>query len=149
MPHRVLELAVDRGLYRVDLRSKTYRYVGRNPKRETLTPIENACNKQQLHGLRRVLRDGTTKVFVDPTWPFTEENTCSKCFCWVPRDAPCDHDKYQCPVCSRRRCVLHWRYPMKTQREALQFLKSAQVQTGKECFVHSVKKQRANAAATA
>ena len=144
----VLELAVDRGLYRADLRSKTYQYVGRNPDRDTLKPAESARNKRQLHGLRRVFRDGTTKVFVDPTWRFTKDKPCPTCFSWVPRDSPCDHNKYECPTCGRRQCLLHWRYPMKTQREALHFLRSAQVQTGKECFIRPVEKQRTDRSAT-
>lgn len=36
----VLELPVDRGVYRVDLRSRTYEYVGTNPNR--LPAKENA-----------------------------------------------------------------------------------------------------------
>lgn len=137
----VFELAVDRGLYRVDLRSKTYEYLGRNPGWERLPPEENARNKRQLHGLRRVFRDGTTKVYVDRTWRFTEQDPCPTCHSWVPRDSPCDHDEYQCPTCGRRQCLLHWRYPMRSRREALHFLGAAQALTGKACFVRPVEKR--------
>jgi len=33
--------------------------------------------------------------------------------------------------------VLHWPYPMRTE-EAVHFLKSAEVRTGKRCFVRKV-----------
>jgi hypothetical protein len=72
--------------YRVDVRTMTYRYIGPNP--ESLTAEENAHFKRQLHGLRRVRRDETTKVFVDQTWPYTESNPCPTCHSWVPRDSP-------------------------------------------------------------
>lgn len=138
----ILELAVDRGVYRVDLRKKTYAYAGSNRSRGQLSVEENARNRRQLHGLTRVFRDGTTKVFTDRSWSFTEDTPCPTCFGWVPRDSPCDHDKYQCPTCGRRQCLLHWRYPMRTRREAIHFLKSAQIQTGRPCFVRPIERQR-------
>jgi hypothetical protein len=144
-----IELNVDRGTYRVDLRRRTYEYVSSNPRWRDLSPEQNARNKRQLHGLALVFRDGSTKVFIDRTWPFTEDDPCPTSFGWVPGDSPCDHDKYECPSCGRRQCVLHWRYPMKTQREAIHFLKSVQVETGSECFVRPVEKQRANHTDTA
>lgn len=138
----VLELPVDRGLYRIDLRAKTYQYVARNPAWQELPAGQNARNKRQLHGLRRVFRDGTTKVFTDPAWPCTEDHPCPVCYSWIPRDSPCDHRKYECPECGRRQCLLHWRYPMRTSGEARHFLKAAQSQTGKACFVRAVQRQR-------
>ncbi len=50
----VLELPVDRGLYRIDLRARTYQYVARNPAWQELPAGQNARNKRQFHGLRRV-----------------------------------------------------------------------------------------------
>jgi len=35
--------------------------------------------------------------------------------------------------------MLHWPYPMKTEEEAIHFLKSAEIRTGKNCFVRRVK----------
>lgn len=141
-----LELPVDRGVYRIDLRSKTYRYVGRN---QVPLPVEeNARNKRQLHGLRRVRRDGTTTVFIDPSWPYSETDPCPTYHSWVPRDSPCDHDKYECPTCGRRQCLLHWAYPMRTRREAIHFLKAAETVTGKPWFVRAVDKQRRERKAT-
>lgn len=92
-----------------------------------LAPVENARSK---------------RVFIDPTWPYAENDPCSTCYSWIPRDSPCDHQKYECPTCGRRQCLLHWPYPMKTRREAVHFVKSAQVQTGKECLVRPVDKPR-------
>ena len=32
-------------------------------------------------------------------------------------------------------CLLHWKYPMQTEDEALHFLKGAEMSTGKRCFI--------------
>jgi hypothetical protein len=133
---RFLEFTVDRGVYRVDLRRHSYRFVGRSA--EALEARVNRINKRQLHGLTRVFRDGRTKVFLDPTWKFTEDSPCPTCLSWIPRDSPCSHEKYECQTCGRRQCLLHWPYPMRTRREAQHFLKSAQLRTGQQCFVRSV-----------
>lgn len=143
-----ITLAVDRALYRADLRSRTYRYIERNPDWNGVLPTDNARNKRQLHGLKRILRDGTTRTFIDKTWPYSEHQPCATCYSWVPRDSPCDHEKYECPKCGRRQCVRHWRYPMKSRREAQHFLRSAQVVTGKACFIRPVKKQLRSKTAT-
>lgn len=129
----------DRGVYRVDLRSRSYEYVAPNPTR--LSAKENARNKRQLHGLRRVRRDGTTKMFVDPAWPYTEADPCPTCHSWVPGDSPCDHDKYECPTCGRRQYLRHWASPMKTRREAIHFPKAAETVTGKPCFARPVERR--------
>lgn len=144
----VRDLPIDRGMYRVDLRSRTYVFVARNPDWKSLTPEENARNKRQLHGLRRVFRDGSTRVLVDRTWPYAADAACPTCGSWIPRDSPCDHDKYECPTCGRRQCLRHWRYPRKTQREAVHFLKSAQEVTGRPCFVRSIDAPRGGRLAT-
>lgn len=52
----MLELPVDRGLYRIDLRAGTYEYLGRNPAWRELPAAQNARNKRRLHGLRRVFQ---------------------------------------------------------------------------------------------
>lgn len=144
----VLDLAVDRAIYRVDLRRRTYRYAGSNPRWRELTREQNARNKRQLHGLRRIRRDGTSEVFVDPTWPYTEDEPCPACGSWVPRDSPCDHAAFECPTCGRRQCLLHWRYPMRSRREALHFLAAAGARTGKDCFVRAVDRQLGERVAT-
>ncbi|HEU4541580.1 MAG TPA: hypothetical protein VFR23_10695 [Jiangellaceae bacterium] len=144
----VLDLEIDRGIYRVDLRRRTYQFVGPNPDWNLLSTEINARNKRQLHGLTRTLRDGTSRVFIDPTWHYTASRPCPECYSWIPRDSPCDHDKYECPTCGRRQCVLHWRYPMRSHREAVHFLKSAQVVTGKACFVRAVAKRRGSREST-
>jgi hypothetical protein len=144
----VIELAVDRGIYRLNLRTKTYEFVRPNPDWSQLSADENARNKRQLHGMTRTLRDGKSKLFIDRTWAFTEDRPCPTCFSWLPRDSPCDHAKYECPTCGRRQCLSHWPYPMRSRREALHFLKGAQVQTGKACFVRSVGKPRREGSST-
>lgn len=134
----VRELPVDRAIYRVDLRHRTYEYVGSNPRWRESSAEQNARNKRQLHGLVRVRRDGSRERFVDPTWPYSERHPCPTCGSWVARDSPCDHPGFECPTCGRRQCLAHRRYPMKTRREALHFLAAARAQTGKACFVRSV-----------
>lgn len=71
-------------------------------------------------------------------WRFTRENPCPTCYSWIPRDSPCDHEKYVCPTCGRKQCLRHWPYPMKSETEAIHFLKSAEVVTGRRCFVRKV-----------
>jgi hypothetical protein len=51
----------------------------------------------------------------------------------------CTHEKYVCPECGRKQCLLHCSYPMKTMEEAVHFLKSAELKTGKKCFVRYLK----------
>lgn len=143
-----ITLAVDRALYRADLSSRTYTYVGPNPAWNALSATDNARNKRQLHGLKRVFRDGTTRTFIDKTWPYNKHQPCPACYSWVPRDSPCDHEKHECPTCGRRQCLRHWRYPMKTRKEAQHFLRSAEIITGKACFIRPVEKQLRNRKAT-
>jgi hypothetical protein len=40
---------------------------------------------------------------------------------------------------------MHWPYPMSTRDEALHFLKSAELQKGKRCFVREVMNLRGGA----
>ena len=77
-------------------------------------------------------------------WPYDEGNRCPTCYSWIPKNSPCDHEKYVCPTCGRAQCLLHWPYPMKTEREALHFLKSAEARTGKECFVRAIQDSAGN-----
>jgi hypothetical protein len=54
-------------------------------------------------------------------------------------ESTCTHEKYICPTCDRKQYLLHWPYTMKTEVEAIHFLKSAEQKTGKKCFVRHVK----------
>jgi hypothetical protein len=45
--------------------------------------------------------------------------------------------KNTCAVCGRPQCLLHCKYPMQSEDEAVHFLKSAEIVTGKKCFVKS------------
>ena len=70
---------------------------------------------------------------------FTQENPCPTCYGWDrTMESTCTHAKYVCPTCNRQQCLWHWPYPMATKEEALPFLKSAEVRTGKPCFVRLV-----------
>jgi len=72
-------------------------------------------------------------------WRFTRENPCPDCYGWsLEEESVCSHEKYECSICGRKQCVLHWPYPMKTEQEAIHFLKSAEARTGKRCFVRRV-----------
>lgn len=71
-------------------------------------------------------------------WPYTETSPCPECYSWIPKDSPCDHEKFACRTCGRKQCLRHWPYPMKSRTEAMHFLKSAEVVTGKRCFVRKV-----------
>ena len=56
-------LKIDRALYKVDDRTKTYRYYGRNRNRENLSKEENQRNKKYIDGYTRIFPDGRKKVF--------------------------------------------------------------------------------------
>ncbi|MFQ6123423.1 MAG: hypothetical protein ACE5R6_02295 [Candidatus Heimdallarchaeota archaeon] len=56
-------LKIDKALYEVDDKSKTYRYYGRNPEWEELSAEENQRNKKHIDGYTRVLRNGKKAVF--------------------------------------------------------------------------------------
>jgi len=74
------------------------------------------------------------------TLKYTKTNPCKICYGWNPDiSSSCNHDKFICPECGRKQCLLHWPYPMKTEEEAIHFLKSAELRTGKKCFVRYVK----------
>jgi hypothetical protein len=73
-------------------------------------------------------------------WKFTKEKPCKTCYGWNREiSSSCLHEKYVCPECGRKQCLLHWPYPMKTEEEAIYFVKSAEVKTGKKCFVRNIK----------
>lgn len=74
------------------------------------------------------------------TWKYTKTNPCKTCYGWNSEiSSSCNHEKYICPECGRKQCLLHWPYPMKTEQEAIHFLKSAELKAGKKCFVRHVK----------
>jgi len=74
------------------------------------------------------------------SWKNTKTNPCKTCYGWNPDvSSSCIHEKFICPDCERKQCLLHWPYPMKTEEEAIHFLKSAELRTGKKCFVRNVK----------
>lgn len=71
-------------------------------------------------------------------WKYTKSSPCKTCYGWNPRfSSGCTHKKFTCPECGRKQCLLHWPYPMK--EETIHFLKSAELRTGKKCFVMLVK----------
>jgi hypothetical protein len=145
-------LKIDRALYEVDEKNKTYKYYGRNPNWKQLDPAENEENKKSIDGYTRIFPDGSQKVFhykgnrcckIDrikaEKQKFTKENPCPDCYGWGEWFSTCNHKSYICTTCGRKQCLLHWPYPMKTKSEAIHFLKGAEVSTGKKCFVRHVK----------
>ena len=73
-------------------------------------------------------------------WKYTRANPCQTCYGWNQNfSSSCTHEKFVCPECGRQQCLLHWPYPMKTEEEAIHFLRSAQLRTGKRCFIRQVK----------
>ncbi|NWG09161.1 MAG: hypothetical protein HXX80_02425 [Nitrososphaerales archaeon] len=56
-------LKIDRALYEVDDKTKTYQYYGRNPEWENLSKEENQRNKKHIDGYTRIFPDGRKKVF--------------------------------------------------------------------------------------
>ncbi len=65
----------------------------------------------------------------------TKNHPCPTCYGWLDIESTCRHEKYVCPTCGRKQCLLHWPCPVKTEKEAIHFLKSAEMRTGKRCFV--------------
>ena len=63
------------------------------------------------------------------------DDPCPECYGWWLWYSTCDHEKYVCRTCGRPQCLLHWKYPMQTEDEALHFLKGAEMSTGKRCFI--------------
>jgi hypothetical protein len=71
---------------------------------------------------------------------YSKTNPCKTCYGWNSYfSSTCNHEKFICPECGRKQCLLHWPYPMKTEEEAIHFLKSAEFKTGKKCFVRHIK----------
>ena len=72
-------------------------------------------------------------------WPYTRDDPCPECSGWDPGQAStCGHAKWACPSCGRTQCWTHWPYPVSTEEEAVHFLRSATIRTGKACFVRAV-----------
>lgn len=57
------ELKIDRAIYLVDERAKTYRFLKRNPDWQKLNAEENEKNKKSISGYTRIFRNGDTKTF--------------------------------------------------------------------------------------
>lgn len=70
----------------------------------------------------------------------TKNRPCPTCYGWLDIESTCRHEKYVCPTCGRKQCLLNWSYHMKTKEEAIHFLKSAEMRTGQRCFVRIVRR---------
>jgi 4-phospho-D-threonate 3-dehydrogenase / 4-phospho-D-erythronate 3-dehydrogenase len=57
------ELKIDRAVYLVDDKTKTYRFLRRNPDWKELPSEVNETNKKTIDGYTRVLRSGQTKTY--------------------------------------------------------------------------------------
>ncbi len=56
-------LKIDRALYEVDDKAKTYRYYGRNLDWKNLSKEENKGDKKHIDGYTRIFPNGRKKVF--------------------------------------------------------------------------------------
>ncbi len=75
-------------------------------------------------------------------WKFSREQPCRIRYGWLQEiQSTCTHEKYCCPMCGRKQCILHWPDLMQTEEEAVHFLKSVEVRTGNKCFVGGVSKR--------
>ncbi len=57
------KLKIDRAVYHVDDRTRTYRYLQRNPEWDRLSRDRNEANKKALDGYTRIFRDGRTRTY--------------------------------------------------------------------------------------
>lgn len=57
------ELKIDRAVYVVEDKGRTYRYLRRNHQWRDLAPAENERNKRHLDGYTQIFPDGRTKIF--------------------------------------------------------------------------------------
>jgi hypothetical protein len=60
------QLKIDRAIYLVDDRRRTYCFLRGNPAWEKLDPRENERNKACLAGYKRIFRNGKTKMYRGP-----------------------------------------------------------------------------------
>jgi hypothetical protein len=57
------ELRIDRAIYLVDDKTRTYRYLRRNLEWGSLPLEENEVNKKSIDGYKRAFRSGHTKTY--------------------------------------------------------------------------------------
>mgnify|MGYP000876431481 CR=1 FL=1 len=57
-------LKIDRALYEVDRKTKTYRYFDRNADWQKLSTRENERNKISIDGYTRIFPDGRRRKFI-------------------------------------------------------------------------------------
>lgn len=57
------ELRIDRAIYLVDDKTRTYRYFRRNPEWQSLSPKENESNKKAIDGYTRIFRGGRARTY--------------------------------------------------------------------------------------
>jgi hypothetical protein len=57
------QVKIDRAIYLADGRTRTYRFLKRNPAWKSLSLQENELNKKSIDGYTRIFRDGSTRVF--------------------------------------------------------------------------------------
>jgi hypothetical protein len=57
------ELRIDRAIYLVDHKAKSYRFLRRNPHWRKLDQSQNERNKRTIDGYTRIFRNGRRKTF--------------------------------------------------------------------------------------
>ena len=63
------EAKIDRAVYLIDDKTKTYRFLRRNPDWKKLDSQVNEANKQSIDGYARIFRNGKTRKFVRSEHP--------------------------------------------------------------------------------
>lgn len=83
-----------------------------------------------FYWLKTVLK--LKETFESMVWNYSRKNPCKMCYGLDFKfSSSCTHEKFVCLECERKQYLLHWPYPMKTDEEAIHFLKSAELRTGK------------------
>lgn len=75
---------------------------------------------------------------LEKVYGYDRTKKCPECYGWGQYYSECSHDKYVCRTCGRSQCMNHWKYPMLSREETLHFLKAAQQDSGKKCFIRPV-----------
>jgi len=63
------ELKIERAIYLVDDKTKTYKFLTLNPDWKKLDPQENEANKHYIDGYTRIFGNGKTRKFVRSEYP--------------------------------------------------------------------------------
>jgi hypothetical protein len=57
------KIKIDRAVYLVDTKTRTYKYLSKNPNWKNLTKQENIRNKRSILGFTRILKNRRRKIY--------------------------------------------------------------------------------------